>query len=157
MLRRLGPAAEALVESALEDVKVLEDLDFHDIVISVKASEVPMAIDAYTLISARVRYPLHVGITESGTLGPGSVKSATGIGAILALGRGDGRRRERPRRGAPGRPGHRLRPGDGAALPRGADRGQPAGGPAGGCADGACGRGGPGGGGRGPDEGASRR
>ncbi len=89
MLRRLGPTAEALVESALEDVKVLEDLDFHDIVISVKASEVPMAIDAYTLISARVRYPLHVGITESGTLGPGSVKSATGIGAILARGIGD--------------------------------------------------------------------
>ena len=89
MLRRLGPTAEALVESALEDVKVLEDLDFHDIVISVKASEVPMALDAYTLISARVRYPLHVGITESGTLGPGSVKSATGLGAILALGIGD--------------------------------------------------------------------
>src|SRR3970040_2665779 len=89
MLRRLGPTAEALVESALEDVKVLEDLDFHHIVISVKASEVPMAIDAYPMMSARVRYPLHVGITESGTLGPGSVKSATGIGAILAMGIGD--------------------------------------------------------------------
>ncbi len=89
MLRRLGATAEALVESALEDVKVLEDLDFHDIVISVKASEVPMAIAAYRMISERVRYPLHVGITESGTLGPGSVKSATGIGAILALGIGD--------------------------------------------------------------------
>ncbi len=89
MLRRLGPTAAALVESALEDVKVLEDLDFHDIVISVKASEVPMAIDAYTAISARTPYPLHVGITESGTLGPGSVKSATGIGAILARGIGD--------------------------------------------------------------------
>jgi (E)-4-hydroxy-3-methylbut-2-enyl-diphosphate synthase len=90
MLRRFGaPCAEALVESAVEDVKVLEDLDFHDIVISVKASEVPMAVAAYTMISERVRYPLHVGITESGTLGPGSIKSAAGIGAILALGIGD--------------------------------------------------------------------
>ncbi len=90
ILRRFGaPSAEALVESALEDIKVLEDLDFHDIVISVKCSDVPMAIEAYTMMSARVRYPLHVGITESGTLGPGSVKSATGIGAILAMGIGD--------------------------------------------------------------------
>jgi len=89
MLRRFGPTARALVESALEDVKVLEDLDFHDIVISVKASEVPMALEAYTLISTQVAYPLHVGITEAGTLGPGSVKSAAGIGAILALGIGD--------------------------------------------------------------------
>jgi (E)-4-hydroxy-3-methylbut-2-enyl-diphosphate synthase len=90
ILRRFGaPSAEALVESALEDIKVLEDLDFHDIVISVKCSDVPMAIEACTMMSARVRYPLHVGITESGTLGPGSVKSATGIGAILAMGIGD--------------------------------------------------------------------
>ncbi len=90
ILRRFGAAStEALVESALEDIQVLEDLDFHDIVISVKCSDVPMAIEAYTMMSARGRYPLHVGITESGTLGPGSVKSATGIGAILAMGIGD--------------------------------------------------------------------
>ena len=90
MLRRFStPSAEALVESALEDVDVLEDLDFHDIVISVKASDVPMAVDAYTMISERVRYPLHVGITESGTAWAGGLKSAAGIGAILSRGIGD--------------------------------------------------------------------
>ncbi|MBI3974898.1 MAG: flavodoxin-dependent (E)-4-hydroxy-3-methylbut-2-enyl-diphosphate synthase [Armatimonadetes bacterium] len=90
MLRRFGgPSAAALVESALEDIHVLEDLDFHDIIVSVKCSEVPMALRAYTMISGRIPYPLHVGITESGTLGPGSIKSAAGIGAILALGIGD--------------------------------------------------------------------
>ena len=89
MLRRFGPSAEALVESALEDVRVLEDLDFHDIVISVKASEVPMVVDAYTMIAERTTYPLHVGVTEAGTAWAGAIKSATGIGAILARGIGD--------------------------------------------------------------------
>ncbi len=89
-LRRFGrPCAEALVESALEDVKVLQDLDFHDIVISVKASDVPMAVEAYTQISEQTDYPLHVGITEAGTAWAGGVKSATGIGAILSRGIGD--------------------------------------------------------------------
>jgi (E)-4-hydroxy-3-methylbut-2-enyl-diphosphate synthase len=90
MLRRFGgPTAAALVASALEDVAVLEDLDFHDIVISVKASEVPMVIDAYTMIAEQTRYPLHVGVTEAGTAWAGAIKSATGIGAILARGIGD--------------------------------------------------------------------
>ncbi len=90
ILRRYGtPCAEALVASAMEDVKVLQDLDFHDIVISVKSSEVPMAIDAYTQISELVDYPLHVGITEAGTAWTGGIKSAAGIGAILAQGIGD--------------------------------------------------------------------
>lgn len=89
-LRKFGaPCAEALVDSALEDVKVLQDLDFHDIVISVKASEVPMAIAAYTMISDQADYPLHVGITEAGTAWAGGIKSAAGIGAILARGIGD--------------------------------------------------------------------
>lgn len=89
-LRRFGqPSAAALVDSALDDVKVLEDLDFHDIVISVKASDVPMAIDAYTMISEATDYPLHVGITEAGTAWAGGVKSAAGIGAILSRGIGD--------------------------------------------------------------------
>ncbi len=88
-LRKFGrPGAEALVESALEDVAVLEDLDFHDIVISVKASEVPMMIDAYTMISERTPYALHVGVTEAGTAWAGSLKSAVGIGAVLARGIG---------------------------------------------------------------------
>lgn len=90
ILRRFGrPCAEALVESALEDVRVLEDLDFHDIVISVKASEVPMMIDAYAMISERAAYPLHVGVTEAGTAWAGGIKSAVGIGAVLARGIGD--------------------------------------------------------------------
>ena len=90
ILRRFGtPCAEALVRSAMEDIKVLQDLDFHDIVISVKASDVPMAVEAYAMISGLVDYPLHVGITEAGTAWAGSIKSATGIGAILARGIGD--------------------------------------------------------------------
>jgi (E)-4-hydroxy-3-methylbut-2-enyl-diphosphate synthase len=89
-LRRFGrPCAEALVESAMDDVKVLEDLDFHDIVVSVKASDVTMAVDAYAMISERTQVPLHVGITESGTAWAGGIKSAAGIGAILARGIGD--------------------------------------------------------------------
>lgn len=90
ILRKFGrPCAEALVESALEDVAVLEDLDFHDIVISVKASEVPMMIEAYTMISERTPYPLHVGVTEAGTAWAGGLKSAVGIGAVLARGIGN--------------------------------------------------------------------
>jgi (E)-4-hydroxy-3-methylbut-2-enyl-diphosphate synthase len=89
-LRRFGaPCAEALVESAMEDVRVLEDLDFRDIVISVKASDVPMMIDAYTQIAGRVTYPLHLGVTEAGTAWAGGLKSAVGIGTVLARGIGD--------------------------------------------------------------------
>ncbi|MDR7480985.1 MAG: flavodoxin-dependent (E)-4-hydroxy-3-methylbut-2-enyl-diphosphate synthase [Armatimonadota bacterium] len=89
-LRRWGrPCAEALVDSAMEDVKVLEDLGFHDIVISVKASDVPTMIEAYTMISALVSYPLHVGVTEAGTAWAGGIKSAVGIGAVLARGIGN--------------------------------------------------------------------
>jgi (E)-4-hydroxy-3-methylbut-2-enyl-diphosphate synthase len=89
-LRTFGrPCAEALVESALEDVHVLEDMGFHDIVISVKASDVPMMIDAYTMIAERVSYPLHLGVTEAGTAYAGGIKSAVGIGAVLARGIGD--------------------------------------------------------------------
>jgi (E)-4-hydroxy-3-methylbut-2-enyl-diphosphate synthase len=89
-LRKWGrPCAEALVDSAMEDVKVLEDLGFHDIVISVKASDVPMMIEAYTMISELVPYPLHVGVTEAGTAWAGSIKSAVGIGAVLARGIGN--------------------------------------------------------------------
>jgi (E)-4-hydroxy-3-methylbut-2-enyl-diphosphate synthase len=89
-LRKFGkPCAEALVESAMEDVEVLEDLEFHDIVISVKASDVPMMIAAYTMIADRVNYPLHVGVTEAGTAWAGGLKSAVGIGTVLAKGIGD--------------------------------------------------------------------
>lgn len=80
---------EALVESALKHVRILERYDFHDIVISIKASSVPFSIAAYSLLSQKVDYPLHVGITEAGTVWGGTVKSAVGIGSILAMGFGD--------------------------------------------------------------------
>jgi len=90
MLRKYGePCADALVESALEEIKVLEDLDFRDIVISVKASDVDMALAAYLKIADAAPYPLHVGITESGTIWAGTVKSAVGLGAILSRGIGN--------------------------------------------------------------------
>ncbi|MFC1495864.1 flavodoxin-dependent (E)-4-hydroxy-3-methylbut-2-enyl-diphosphate synthase [Candidatus Margulisiibacteriota bacterium] len=83
------PAAEALVEGALRNVKILEKLDFHDIVISIKATSVPTTIKAYELISKQTDYPLHVGITESGIPKTGIIRSAVGIGSILTKGIGD--------------------------------------------------------------------
>ncbi len=81
--------AEALVESAMQHVHILEKLDFHDIKISLKAHDVPLTIDAYRLMSKTVDYPLHLGITEAGTVNTGIIKSAVGIGALLAEGIGD--------------------------------------------------------------------
>ncbi len=81
--------AEALVESAMQHVRILEKLDFHDIKISLKAHDVPLTIDAYRLMSKTVDYPLHLGITEAGTVNTGIIKSAVGIGALLAEGIGD--------------------------------------------------------------------
>lgn len=78
-----------LVESALRHVRMLEKYDFHDIVISIKASNVPFTMESYSLLSKEVDYPLHLGITESGTEWTGSIKSAVGIGAILGMGIGD--------------------------------------------------------------------
>lgn len=80
---------EALVESALEHIKILENLDFHDIKISLKAHDVPLTLAAYRLMSETVDYPLHLGITEAGTVNTGIIKSAVGIGALLAEGIGD--------------------------------------------------------------------
>ena len=82
------PTADAMVESALYHIGILEDLDFHDIVVSLKASDVPMAIEAYTKAAQRISYPLHLGITEAGTLFSGSIKSAAGMGALLSQGLG---------------------------------------------------------------------
>lgn len=81
--------AQALVESAMEHVHILEKLDFHDIKISLKAHDVPLTLDAYRLMSETVDYPLHLGITEAGTVNTGIIKSAVGIGALLAEGIGD--------------------------------------------------------------------
>src|SRR6202162_497769 len=81
--------AEALVEAALEEVRLLESLDFHDFKISVKSSHVPTMIRAYRMLSAKVPYPLHLGVTEAGTPFSGSIKSAVGMGALLMDGIGD--------------------------------------------------------------------
>ncbi len=90
ILEKYGhPTAEGLVESALKHVEILEHLDFHNIVVSLKASNVPMMIKAYHMMAEKRNYPLHVGVTEAGTIFAGSIKSAVGIGSVLASGIGD--------------------------------------------------------------------
>lgn len=90
LLEKYGSAtAEALVESALGHVKILEDLDFCNIVISLKSSDIYKTIAAYELISKKVDYPLHIGITESGSVKKGTIKSSIGVGALLLKGIGD--------------------------------------------------------------------
>lgn len=84
-----GVTPQGLVESALRHVRILEKYDFTDIVVSIKASDVPFSIEAYRLLSEAIPYPIHVGITEAGTPYAGTIKSAVGIGTILALGIGD--------------------------------------------------------------------
>jgi len=81
--------AEALVAAALEEVELLERLEFHDFKISVKSSHVPTMIRAYRMLSEKVPYPLHLGVTEAGTPFSGSIKSAVGMGALLVDGIGD--------------------------------------------------------------------
>ncbi|GIO34720.1 MULTISPECIES: flavodoxin-dependent (E)-4-hydroxy-3-methylbut-2-enyl-diphosphate synthase [Paenibacillus] len=89
LLEKYGyPTPEAMVESALYHIGILEDLDFHDIIVSLKASDVPMAIEAYRKAAEVIPYPLHLGITESGTLFSGTIKSSAGLGALLAMGIG---------------------------------------------------------------------
>ena len=91
MLEKFGghATAEALVESALRHVEILEQLDFYDIKISLKANDVPLTIQSYRLMSERVDYPLHLGVTEAGTPRVGIIKSSVGIGTLLAEGIGD--------------------------------------------------------------------
>ena len=84
-----GVTAEALVESAMEHVRILEAQDFYDMKISLKAHDVPLTLEAYKLMSETVDYPLHLGITEAGTARTGMIKSAVGIGALVAQGIGD--------------------------------------------------------------------
>ncbi len=84
-----GPTPEALTESALSHVKLLNDCDFDDIVISIKSSDVRLMIAAYRLLARQVDYPLHLGVTEAGTERMGLVKSAVGIGSLLCDGIGD--------------------------------------------------------------------
>ncbi len=90
ILNKYGKATPiAMVEVALEQVKILEDMDYQEIVVSLKASDVPTTIEAYKLFSEKRNYPLHLGVTEVGTIRTGSIKSAVGIGTLLSLGIGD--------------------------------------------------------------------
>lgn len=86
---KYGRTPKALVESALVHVGILEDLDYHNIKISVKVSDVPRTIEAYRLLSQRVDYPLHVGVTEAGTSFAGTIKSSVALGVLLSEGIGD--------------------------------------------------------------------
>jgi (E)-4-hydroxy-3-methylbut-2-enyl-diphosphate synthase len=78
-----GATPEAMVESALRSIRFMEDLDFHEIKVSLKASDVTRTIEAYRRISREVDYPLHLGVTEAGTVIPGTIKSSIGIGLLL--------------------------------------------------------------------------
>ncbi len=90
LLEKYGhPTPEAAVESALSQVKILEDLDFDQILISLKFSDVPRTVEAYRLMAEKSNYPLHLGITEAGTVGVGTIKSAVGLGILLEEGIGD--------------------------------------------------------------------
>ena len=81
--------AEGIVESALDKVRIIEEFDYDNLVISIKSSDVMMCVKAHELISKKTDYPLHVGITEAGTLISGNIKSAIGLGLILSQGIGD--------------------------------------------------------------------
>lgn len=81
--------AEGIVESALDKVKIIEDLDYNNMVISIKSSDVMMCVKAHEIIATKTNYPLHVGITEAGTLFSGNIKSSVGLGLILGKGIGD--------------------------------------------------------------------
>ncbi|MFQ5345447.1 MAG: flavodoxin-dependent (E)-4-hydroxy-3-methylbut-2-enyl-diphosphate synthase [Mariprofundus sp.] len=83
------PCADAMVESALNHIHILEDMGFHDIKVSLKASNIPMTVAAYRKLANQVGYPLHLGITESGSRFGGTVKSSIGLGLLLADGIGD--------------------------------------------------------------------
>lgn len=83
------PTKEALVDSAMRHINILEDMGFEEIKVSIKASSVPLTVAAYRLLAQRVDYPFHIGITEAGTLFSGSIKSAAGLGVLLFEGIGD--------------------------------------------------------------------
>ena len=84
-----GPTAEAMAESALNHARLLEEADFFDIALSVKAADVPTTVAAYRILDAKCDYPLHLGVTHAGTLRMGTLKAAAGIGGLLAMGIGN--------------------------------------------------------------------
>ena len=84
-----GPCPDALVESALRNIKIIEDEDFFNFKVSVKSSDVFLSVASYRLLSTKTDYPLHLGVTESGSFVPGSVKTSIGLGLLLMEGIGD--------------------------------------------------------------------
>lgn len=88
LLKKYGATPKAAVESALRHVRILEKLNFHDILISIKFSDVPRMVEGYRLLSRKVKYPLHLGVTEAGTPYSGIIKSSLGIGILLEEGIG---------------------------------------------------------------------
>jgi len=90
LLKKYGRVcSEALVESALRHAEILDSVNFNDLVISIKSSDVKMMVDSYKIISKKVDYPMHIGVTEAGTVWRGTIKSSIGIGALLCEGIGD--------------------------------------------------------------------
>ncbi len=90
ILQKYGEVTpKGLVESALRHVKIVEKYDYNNIVVSIKASNVPFSMQTYSILSSEIDYPLHLGITEAGTVWSGAIKSAVGIGSILSMGIGD--------------------------------------------------------------------
>ncbi|PSR23766.1 MAG: 4-hydroxy-3-methylbut-2-en-1-yl diphosphate synthase [Sulfobacillus acidophilus] len=89
LLHDLGRTAETMVASAAKHIEILNDLDYDNIVVSLKASDVPTMVAAYRLMAKRYDYPLHLGVTEAGTVFQGTIKSAVGLGTLLAEGIGD--------------------------------------------------------------------
>ncbi len=90
MIEKYGhPTKEAMIETAMSHINILEDLDFHDIILSLKASDIKLCVDSYRLAAQTFDYPLHIGITESGTDFSGTIKSSAGLGVLLFDGIGD--------------------------------------------------------------------
>ena len=89
LFEKHGYSPEAMVESAMRHVKILEDLDFYNTIVSLKASDVPRMVKAYRLFASRTDYPLHLGVTEAGSKLPGAIKSSIGMGMLLSEGIGD--------------------------------------------------------------------
>ena len=83
------PTADGMVETALEHIRILESLEYDQMKVSIKATDVPLMIEAYRKLSSKISYPLHLGVTEAGTIKQGTIKSAIGIGTLLADGIGD--------------------------------------------------------------------
>ena len=89
LYEKYGYASGAMVESAMRHVKILEDLDFYNTIVSLKASDVPRMVQAYRLFAQKTDYPIHLGVTEAGSKLPGAIKSAMGMGMLLSEGIGD--------------------------------------------------------------------